>query len=174
MELFAEILKYTLPALIVFATAYFLIKQLFDQQSALHAQKLRLDAKKITLPVRFQAYERLSLLCERISLPNVLLRIRTQGMKVADLKLALMVAVSQEFDHNVSQQIYVSDTLWQIIRFAQQDVLNGIAQVAAELDHDAPDQILVDALFAYLDQKPSDPLIQAQTAIRTEIGQLFG
>ncbi|MBK8558234.1 MAG: hypothetical protein IPL65_22000 [Lewinellaceae bacterium] len=78
-------------------------------------QQRRNEAMKITLPVRLQAYERITLLCERVEITNALLRIRMTGMSMSDLRGALMLAISQEFDHNTSQQLYVSETLWQII-----------------------------------------------------------
>ena len=114
METFLEILKYTIPGMVVFATAYYLLKLYLDDRLRYEMSKQRGESMKITLPLRLQAYERLTLLCDRVSVPNTLLRIRMPGMTVGDLRGGLMLAISQEFDHNTSQQLYVSDTLWQI------------------------------------------------------------
>ena len=62
MELFFEVLKYTIPALVVFATAYYMLKMLLDERQRIDRAILRNDSQKITLPLRLQAYERLTLL----------------------------------------------------------------------------------------------------------------
>ena len=98
MEIFFEMLKYTIPALIVFATAYFLLQQQIDEQQKRLSGAMRQDSLKLTLTLRLQAYERLMLLCDRASIPNTLLRVRTPGMSIANLRGVLMIAITQEFD----------------------------------------------------------------------------
>lgn len=169
-----EILKYTIPALVVFATAYLLLEAQFNHQWKAATLNQRVEAQKITLPLRLQSYERLVLLCDRLSLHNLLLRVRTPGMSVAELKAALLIAISQEFDHNVSQQLYVSETLWQIIALAKSDTMTLVAKAAEGMEAQAPDEQLVHRLLVALDQMGEvTPLHKAQMAIRTEAGRLF-
>lgn len=169
-----ELLKYTVPALVVFATAYFTLKSYLDAHYREQALKQRVEAQKLTLPVRLQAYERLILLCDRLTLPNLLLRIRSGNMTVGELKAALLIAISQEFDHNTSQQLYVSETLWQIVSLAKADALTLVTKAAEGLDNDAPDEQLINRMFGALDQLGNVTTLQkAQMAIRTEAGQLF-
>lgn len=174
METFLEILKYTIPGMVVFATAYYLLKLYLDDRLRYEMSKQRGESMKITLPLRLQAYERLTLLCDRVSVPNTLLRIRMPGMTVGDLRGGLMLAISQEFDHNTSQQLYVSDTLWQIISFAKNDTLNFVVQTASHLDPKADSAELVNALLSGIDeQKDATVLQKALIAIRVEAAQLF-
>ncbi len=174
MSFFLEILKLTLPALVVFFTVYFMLKLLLDERQRMDAMLLRQDAQKVTLPLRLQAYERLTLLCDRASIPNTLLRVRMPGMTTAQLTHALLIAINQEFDHNTSQQLYVSETLWRIITVARQQTLTLITQAAEGLDPQESDEALVQRLFAMLEvQGEPTPLQQAIVAIRTEAGQLF-
>lgn len=174
MEMFLELLKYTLPGLVVFMTAYYLLKLYLDDRLRYEMATQRNETLKITLPLRLQAYERLTLLCDRVSVPNTLLRIRMPGMAAGELRGALMLAISQEFDHNTSQQLYVSETLWQIITLAKNDTLNFIAQTAADLDPKADAEALVNALLHALDENQGATVLQkALVAIRTEAGQLF-
>lgn len=173
MAFFLELLKYTVPAFIVFFTAYFLLKMLLDERQRIDRMVLRQDAQKITLPLRLQAYERLTLLCDRASIHNTLLRIRMPGMTVADLKGALLLSISQEFEHNTSQQLFVSETLWQIISLAKSQTLNSITDAAEELDSHADAGLLVDKLLAAMDEQGTPPLQRAIIAVRTEAGQLF-
>jgi len=174
MSLFLEILKLTLPALVVFFTVYFMLKLLLEERQRMDAMLLRQDAQKVTLPLRLQAYERLTLLCDRASIPNTLLRVRMPDMTAAQLTHALLIAINQEFDHNTSQQLYVSETLWRIITVARQQTLTLITQAAEGLDPQESDEALVQRLFAMLEaQGEPTPLQQAIVAIRTEAGQLF-
>lgn len=174
MESFFEILKYTIPGLIVFATAYFLLKMILDDRQLANRSAMRQDAQKITLPLRLQAYERMTLLCDRVELQKVLLRIRMPGMTVRELQGALLLAISQEFEHNASQQLYVSDTLWQIINLAKNQTMALVSNAATDLDPAADAGLLVEKLIQDDAQEGQLSLLQrAIVAIRTEAGQLF-
>jgi len=173
MELFFEVLKYTIPALVVFATAYYLLKILLDERQRIDQAILRNDAQKITLPLRLQAYERLTLLCDRAGVINTMFRVRAPGMKVRDLRATLMLAISQEFDHNTSQQLYVSDTLWRIIQFAKNDTLMLVTTAGSDLDPNGDAELLFNNLVEELEQQDPPTLQKALLAIRTEAGQLF-
>jgi hypothetical protein len=174
MEIFFELLKYTVPSLVVFATAYFLLKLYLDDRLRQELAAQRSESLKITLPLRLQAYERLTLLCDRVSIPNTLLRVRIPGMTVGELRGALMLAISQEFDHNTSQQLFVSDTLWQIITLAKNDTLNLVSETAPDLDPKADSGELVNALLKDIEQQGGNTMLnKAIIAVRTEAGQLF-
>ncbi len=174
MDAFFDLLKYTIPGLVVAGTAYFLLKQYLDDRLRTEQLAQRRENNRLTLPMRLQAYERLTLLCDRVAIPNVLLRIRMSGMTMGDLRGALMLAIRQEFEHNTSQQLYVSETLWQIITLAKTDTLNFVVQTADDLDPKADAALLVGALLAALDERQGVTfLTKAQVAIRTEAAQLF-
>jgi len=174
MNFLLEILKFTIPALIVFFTAYFLLKTLLDERQRIDRMMLQQDAQKITLPLRLQAYERLTLLCDRASIHNTLLRIRTPGMRVGDLTGALLLAISQEFEHNTSQQLFVSETLWRIIAIAKDQTLTLVTTAAEGLDPHADAEELVSKIFALLEEQDGPtPLHRAIIAIRMEAGRLF-
>ena len=174
MIAFLEILKYTIPALIVFATAYLLLKQYLDDKQRSTLLEQRSEALKTTLQLRLQAYERLTLLCDRSDITNVLLRIRMPGMTIGDLRGALLIAVRQEFEHNTSQQLYVSDTLWRIITFARDQTMEIISESGQDLDPKLPDDAYVHALLEAYDQLGQlSPMQKSIIAIRTEAGQIF-
>lgn len=128
-----EIVKITVPALIVFLTVYTLLKQYLDGQYRLKAAELQQNRLASTTPLRFQAYERLSLLCERIALPNLVMRVRPEGMSVAEYRLALMLAIQQEFEHNITQQVYISEQLWEILKAARDHAVEVINLSAEKL-----------------------------------------
>lgn len=94
-------------------------------------------------------------------------------MKVKELRAALMMAISQEFDHNTSQQLYVSDTLWQIIQLAKNETLNLVTNAGGNLDPEADAELLWNVLAQALEEQDPPILQRVLMAIRTEAGQLF-
>jgi hypothetical protein len=172
MELLFEIIKYTLPALIVGLTVYFLFNNFFDFQYRMKAMENKQNDRRTTVPMRLQAYERLSLFCERISIPNLVMRLRTQESNAQSLRYALMIAIQQEFEHNVSQQVYVSSELWQIIKLTKDNMLGIVNEAAQGLAKDADSEQLIDALFKFMTDKQS-PTDTALAAIRQEAGEIF-
>ena len=102
-----EILKFTIPALIMFWAIQNLFKEFLQGQQQMRLMEIKQQQGNSTLPLRLQAYERLSLFCERITIPNLIMRLKTEGMQAGALRVALMMAIQQEFEHNLTQQVYI-------------------------------------------------------------------
>lgn len=174
MEQFLEILKYTIPGLVVFATAYHVLKLFLEDKYNFQAMTQKHDSLKITLPLKIQAYERLSLLCDRLEIQNLLFRLRAPEMTVGGLKTALSIGIQQEFDHNAAAQIYVSETLWKIMKLAKNEQLSLVMNAADGLDNQAPDSLLVDRIFQLMEEMGTTSAMQtAQAAIRAEVGSVI-
>jgi hypothetical protein len=176
MEMFEsllDILKYTIPALIVYLVVHSLIKNFLSQQSQLKALEIKAKSQESTLTLRLQALERMSLFCERISPGNLLLRLAPDGLSVGEYRVALMLAIRQEYEHNITQQVYLSDKLWQIIKLGSDDIVSMINLAAEELDPKADARILREKLFLLLEARGATGADQAQKAIKTEAGSLF-
>jgi len=127
LSVFLEILKFTIPALIVFFTVYFLFKKYLDSQIQLKSMENQKLFANQTLPLKLQAYERLMVLCDRIAIPNLVSRLRTNTMTSKELQNVMMISVQQEFEHNNAMQIYTSEKLWEIISLAKNQTLAVIA-----------------------------------------------
>jgi hypothetical protein len=173
VEVILEIIKISVPALIVFFTVRTLLKQYLEKQHQMRLLELRDGQQKVSTPIRLQAYERLAMLAERIDIPNLLNRLRTNEGSAAGLQLSLVMAVQQEFEHNVSQQIYVSDSLWKILLFAKSETINLINGIGEKVDPKAPAKELAGTLLAYLQQQERTPSGTALAAIRKEAGLLL-
>ena len=116
--------------------------------------------------LRLQACERFTLMLERISVPNLLLRMPTGGDETArEYTARLLLGIREEVEYNVTQQIYVSDALWQIITQARDNVSQLIVR-AAEGAETGPQ--LAGRLRLMSAQQPTDPVALAQGAIRRE------
>jgi hypothetical protein len=173
MGLFIDLLKITIPALLVGGTAYLMLRTLFRQQNALKSREIQAERQGTTLPLRLQAYERLSVLVERLAIPGMVLRTSRDGMQAATLKIALLMNIQQEFEHNISQQVYVSDQLWSIIKATRDDAVQFIELVSDKIDKKADARTLATALLQFSEQREGDPVATAQSAIRREAASLF-
>lgn len=169
-----EIIKITVPALIVFLTVSYMLKQFLGGQLQLKALEIQDKQNKTTLPLKLQAYERLSLFCERIAVPNLLLRLGDNGGQPQGLRVALLMAIQQEFEHNITQQVYVSEQLWAIIKAARDDNVNFIDQVWNKLEGDFTSSDFRQALFAYQAQREQTGLDTALSAIKKEASVILG
>lgn len=167
MDTILTTISNTVPALIVFLTVYFLMKHFFEHQTKIRLFEMD-DAKKgASLPQRILAYERLTLFCERIRLPNLLMRLSSSDDKAEGVLHALLISVQKEYEHNITQQIYVSENLWKIISLAKNDILNLINQVYAECEEGTSDAFRRQ-LLSELHKMEISPVEQALSAIHSE------
>ena len=167
-----NIITVILFLLIFAAAAYFifsLTKQYFHNSHQVQLLNLQQQRAQPLLPLRLQACERLMLLCERISIPNLVSRLRTEGATVNDLRMAMIIAIQQEFEHNTTQQLYVSDKLWNILIVTRNNTADIVNVVAQKLDDKADSDVLINALFTFLSEQNSDSITKAQAAIRQEV-----
>lgn len=88
-------------------------------------------------PLKLQAYERLVILCERISLPNLISRVNQPDLSAREMQYMLLENIKQEFEYNTSQQIYVSQTAWEAVRNLRDQSLLIINTIAKTLSPDA-------------------------------------
>lgn len=165
MATLSELLKYTIPALIVLAAAYYLLKMFLDKESEKSQLQLRMDVQKISLPVRMQAYERLVLLLERIEPSGLLVRTNMPGMSALQFQSALIQAVRSEFDHNLSQQLYVSPKAWELVRNAREETIKRINTAAMKLKPEATSADLASAILI-------DDIDASQSAVKNALDQL--
>jgi CRISPR/Cas system CMR subunit Cmr4 (Cas7 group RAMP superfamily) len=172
MQTLLEVLKLTIPGMLVFLTTYLLFKEFFQNQHQIKALEIRQNNSKTTLPLRLQAYERLSLFCERIAIYNLIMRLRTSTSTNQSLQYAMMLSIQQEFEHNISQQIYVSDELWKIIKMAKDAMVDIVTFNAQNIDPEGNSEELIAKLIAYLNLHPS-PNDTAISAIRSEAASYF-
>lgn len=173
MQVIFEILKITIPALIVFATAWYFLKQFTNTQYQLKYLETRQQSQQQTLTMQCTALERMALFCERISIYNLLLRMESSSQSVRDLEISMLLTIQQEYEYNLTQQIYVSAELWQVIRIARDHTVETIRQAASTLSPQDPAQKLRTALTNLIAQRDVEPLSKAIDAIRMECKKIM-
>jgi hypothetical protein len=137
MKEIIEVVRYTIPAVIVFLAAYFLLKEFFFQESKKREIDIKLEKIKLSLPIRLQAYERIILFLERISPANLVMRVHKPGLSAADFQKTLVQTIRDEYTHNLSQQLYVSPKVWEMVKSAREEMIRQINTSAAQLTEEA-------------------------------------
>ncbi|MCX7696185.1 MAG: hypothetical protein N2Z72_00650 [Bacteroidales bacterium] len=168
-----EIVKLTIPALVVFLTAFFLIKNFLESQQNMQ-EKIRItEREKIILPVQLQAYERMMLYLERINPETLIFRLFDPTLSVNEFKHLLVKNIREEFDHNLSQQIYMSHEAWQLIRSAKEDMIRIINVVHSRLTEDSTPTDFISGIFEEF-MKSAEPALQkASSFLKKEAHEKF-
>jgi len=168
-----EVLKYILPSLVVFATAYLLIKSFFDEQLKRKELEIRAIQKKDLGPLKLQAYERIVLFLERISPHSLLPRVNQTGMNASMLQSHLLTSIRTEFEHNLSQQIYISKEAWLVTKNAKENIVTIINSSKDQVNNDAPAFELSKVILEKMMQISSSPTDQAIDFLKKEVDNYF-
>jgi hypothetical protein len=126
-----ESIAYLLPAITTGLVAYFMFSGFIKHSLTEKRMEMRAAQKKEALPIKLQACERLLLFCERINPIKMLLRIPPISTNTEDYLQLLIANISQEFEHNFVQQIYVSEDTWTAIVASKNAVTNKLRTTAA-------------------------------------------
>lgn len=173
METVLEILKYVLPALIVFLTTYYMVKKYFDGEEMKRRQQMMLNNQQMITPLRLQAYERAILFLERISPENLIMRVNRPGFTCQQLQSELMQTIRSEFEHNLSQQVYISHGAWEMLKIARGRTIQLINTMTEKVQKDSPSINLSKAILESMVDEEKTPTADAIAFIKKEIGQLF-
>lgn len=138
-----ELLVFIIKWIAILGGLFYLGRYFYTMSYRLKASTKAQEVRVQNQALRLQAYERMALFCERISIPQLLYRLNASGISATALRDSMLVAIQMEYEHNVTQQIFVSTKLWKIISLAKDDTAYNIQRAAAELPEDASGQDLV-------------------------------
>ena len=133
------------------------------------AMDLKVQALKIIMPLKVQAYERFLLYLERVQLPQLVKRIYTPGMEKGALHLLLLQNVREEFEHNLAQQLYVADTTWNAVVNAKEELINQINTTFEQLKDEEDVSIIAQSLVAL----PNPVVERAVTVLKHDFERLL-
>ena len=173
MEALADILKITIPALIVFFTAWVLLRNMIKNDQDKRKQELILQNSRIVTPIKLQAYERIVLFLERISLESLLLRVSTPDITAQQLHSAMLNAIRSEFEHNLSQQIYMSQQAWEVARSARSNMIKIINSEAEKMPQNASGMALSKQLLEKIMDLDKEPTRAAIEFIKAEVARMI-
>jgi len=160
MQTFLELLKYTIPAIVVLIATSIIVSKFLVNDTKKKQMAIFQEGFQTTLRLRLQAYERLALYIERIHPREIIVRLYQTGMTVRELQTALVLSISKEFEHNLSQQIYVSAQVWRTIQSVREQELAMINQMSSKLQPDASakelHKMIIDFVMTTDTDLPSD------------------
>src|SRR5271154_3809037 len=116
MEALIEFGKILIPASLVLYAVYLMVRSFIAREIEMKKLEVRTRSIETILPVRLQAYERITLFLERISPQNLLLRLSDATYSARDFQKLLLDELRNEYNHNVSQQVYMSEDVWNLVR----------------------------------------------------------
>lgn len=168
-----EILKITIPSLIVFLTAYYVLRTVLQKENELRKIQIVLQNQKIITPLRLQAYERILLFLERISPNSVIIRLQTPNMTVGQLHKEMLIIIRTEFEHNLSQQLYLSINAWEEVRNAKEKTIKLVNSCMDGLDPNADALLLSQRIFESLIEIEKSPTQEAIIFLKEEVKLLY-
>jgi hypothetical protein len=173
METFTDILKITIPALIVFLTAWMVLRSLVKNDQDKRKQELILQNSRVVTPIKLQAYERIVLFLERISLESLIVRVSLSDMTASQLHSAMLNAIRSEFEHNLSQQIYMSQQAWEVVRNARSNMIKIINSEVEKLPPDSTGMVLSKKLLEKIMELEKEPTRAAIDYLKAEISRMI-
>jgi hypothetical protein len=164
-----ESIAYILPAVVTGFVAYYMFNGFTKHQNSEKKLMLLAEKRKDSLPIKLQAYERLLLFCERINPLKILVRIQPLSTDTNEYLQLLLGNIEQEFEHNLVQQIYISNDTWTAILATKNAVINNLKQVAetSKTANDLRENVIIQYVKAL---PPTDTAI---SFIKNEVKQLL-
>ncbi len=173
MDALIEFIKILVPASVVLYAMYLLVRMFIQRDIDIKKLEVRGKCIETILPNRLQAYERMTLFLERMSPQNLLVRLNAAGMSAREFHQLLLTEIRNEYNHNASQQIYVGEEVWNMIRNSKEDLIVMINEAASEMTPESTSLNLSKKIFEKSIIKTVDPIAHALSELKKEIHQVF-
>ncbi len=173
MDIILDFGKILLPAGLVLYAMYLTMKSILAKEVVKANLDYKVESSKIALPSRLQAFERMCLFLERLSPGNLVLRLNNTNMSAKELQHLMVAEIREEFNHNLSQQIYMSDKSWELIKSTMEDVIALINTSSENLTVDAKSVELAKLIFNEIEKREIDPVNATLSEVKSEIREIF-
>ncbi|MFT5077915.1 MAG: hypothetical protein ACI836_001149 [Saprospiraceae bacterium] len=160
-----------LSAIIVGVIAYVFFKTHTDNEEGRRRFLIHKEAQGKVLPLRLQAFERVTLLLERVDPNSLLIRIKPTSNDLQRYESQLISSVEKEYEHNLTQQIYLSAESWSVVKTSKNATIQAIRQAAMNEKVDTADKLRETLLNHFMGE--ATPSQKALLYIKKEIGELF-
>lgn len=155
------------------AVVYMTVRDLFKKKKEAPAEDKPSPVNQAVLPLQLQAYERLALYVDRITPQSLIGRIYQPGISAVDMQISMVQSIKTEYEHNITQQIYVSTMTWEAVKTLKEQTISVINQVAIQLPPDAPALELNRQLLEVFMQAGESPAELTAQIINTEAKKLM-
>lgn len=168
-----DVLKFIIAGVVTVYVAYLVIKPELDKRLQSQLLALKKASLETTLPLRLQAYERLTLFIERINPTNMLVRVHVSGTTVRELQQFLVDEIRTEHQHNITQQLYVSAQAWAVVSRIKEDSIGMINSAASGLSPEASSVELSKILITHLGGLENNPYDAGLMLLKHDMQQFF-
>lgn len=185
LKAISDVLLYFVPALIVMFGMFTVMKKFLDNQNATIRKFLERDLQlksvddknvrqRESVPLKLQAFERLILFLERIAPNSLLVRVHRGGMAASQLQSELVSTIRAEFEHNLSQQIYVSEQAWEEVKDAKEEMIRIINNAFSHVGANASGIQMSSQIFEQVLKMENVPTQKAVDFIKSEAKKILG
>lgn len=173
-EIVLDIVKFSIPALLVTIAMYIMLDKQAKKEERIRFFELKKKHSKESLPIILQSFERITLLIHRISLENLIPRTQNNSINVKLYTFTLLKTIKTEYEHNITQQIYVSSKTWEAIEKYRNEITAIVKEISLDLDPEAPSLNLATELLNYVIENPNTFNNQElMNMLKKEVKQMF-
>ena len=172
LTFFLDILKITISGIIIFFVGWFIIREYLAQETVKTSRESKKENLAHTLPLKLQAYERITLFLERLNPANMLVRLHVAGLSAREMQNVILSDIRGEYQHNISQQIYVTDISWNVVRKMKEETIAMVHNAVVGLPDDASAIELSKVILSHLANLQEDnPYEVALKIVKREVQQ---
>ncbi|TAJ05446.1 hypothetical protein DMA11_23520 [Marinilabiliaceae bacterium JC017] len=168
-----DILLFLAPALLLAAFTLILIRWFLNRELTHQRLSIRMEAQKQVIPQQLQAYERLTLLLERIAPESLVLREQRNNLTSLQFHSHLLKTIRHEFDHNLAMQVYINNSTWTLIIKAREELLKLINTSASTTKPDTPSILLGKKIIEEAGAEANYHIKKALETLKNDIQRLY-
>jgi type III secretory pathway component EscR len=173
MNTLLELIKILVPASVVLYAVYLMVRTFIGKEIELKKIEVRGRSIETVLPIRLQAYERITLFLERIAPQALIFRLSNPTYSAQEFHRILLDEIRNEYNHNVSQQVYMSEYVWNMVKNAKEELTASINEVASTMNPDSKAIDLSRQFLQHILDKKEDTFALALSELKKEIQQTF-
>ncbi len=173
MDKMYDLVLMIVPALIVFAGMFFFLKLFFENETKRRMIEMKSNVRELVTPIQLQAYERMVLLLERISPYQLIVRVNKNGWSSRHFHVELIAAIRSEFEHNLSQQIYMTPAAWDQVVSAKEETIKIVNIASMKVAENSPSTELAQAIIEVTSSLKKTPTALAIEFVKREVAQKF-
>ena len=172
-QIILQLALITVPAGAVLMTAIYFMRRMTEQETRNTRLELKKERQTFFLPNRLDAYQRAILLMERIHPNSLIMRHNNTTLPATALQLNLLESIREEYEHNLAQQMFISDETWDLVKRSKDETMKIINLAGQKLAPNASGMDLMNTIFTLVGEIGTLPSEIAVRALKKEVQQLF-
>jgi len=145
---FYELLKLIIPQIGILVLVYMFLNNWLERDNISQSKKRKDEFNKLILPNQIYAFERMVLFMERISLISIIPRLNQPSLSAQEFQFLLTQEITNEYQHNLSQQLYIPNQTWTMVCLAKDQMIQEIIQTTQSLSNTATSKDLAVKLLS--------------------------